>query len=159
MNVFSEWVGGNPEDQGEHAGGGKEIRERQRRSFRLLHALVFFLCLSEQLPSSKILGHGLKESERQPWWRTRSMVIALASEIQNIPRIAKGIKLKKNQYFNQCIQKPQIWQRFTSKIPLKVSVKQPVSYLQIFQCQVESKVFSSTSSELRQRFSVKLKWN
>jgi len=36
------------------------------------------------------------------------MVIALASEIQNIPRIAKGIKLKKNQYFNQCIQKPQI---------------------------------------------------
>ena len=41
MNVFfSEWVWGNPEDQGEHAGGGKKIRERQWRSFRLFHALV-----------------------------------------------------------------------------------------------------------------------
>ena len=36
---LSEWIGGNPEDQREHARGGKKIWEGKRWSLWLLHAI------------------------------------------------------------------------------------------------------------------------
>ena len=149
----------------------RACRRRQRDLKKAVMELLTSSCHSEELQNSGLLHWGIEKSTRQllhalvvdtkdlirtTWKPSSSLPMAKEywSEIRNNPWIAKGSKFKNNQYFNQCIQKYQIWQRsvqcvlhwcFYQPTVRYFSLKNNQSAISKYSSAKSNQVFSSTS--------------